>query len=279
MAGWLSPMLIVAVAGRKTTRELDVFQLMEVRSILGFLMLYPLVCRSGEFAATKTSRPLQHIGRNLVHYAAQLGWFFALTLIPLGQLVSIEFTIADLDRDPCQRLPRRTPYRLEDPGHRPWSRRRRRDRPSRNRPDQSRSTDRALRSRRLRHLQRDDEIPDAHRAHGGDYLLDACGAIRRRHSSGNLSLAMAVDLGLVLDRGDRVLRDVFAFLHGARDALCRCHHRAPMDFLRVPLTATAGWLLYTERLDIYTVLGALLILTGNLLNLKTSDPAPARAAT
>jgi drug/metabolite transporter (DMT)-like permease len=53
----------------------------------------------------------------------------------------------------------------------------------------------------------------------------------------------------------------------------------PMDFLRVPLTATAGWLLYAERLDIYTVLGALLILTGNLLNLKTSDPAPARAAT
>jgi drug/metabolite transporter (DMT)-like permease len=53
----------------------------------------------------------------------------------------------------------------------------------------------------------------------------------------------------------------------------------PMDFLRVPLTATAGWLLYAERLDIYTVLGAVLILTGNLLNLKTSDRAPARAAT
>jgi drug/metabolite transporter (DMT)-like permease len=53
----------------------------------------------------------------------------------------------------------------------------------------------------------------------------------------------------------------------------------PMDFLRVPLTASAGWLLYAERLDIYTVFGAALILTGNLLNLKTTDPAPARAAT
>src|ERR1051326_6520440 len=28
----------------------------------------------------------------------------------------------------------------------------------------------------------------------------------------------------------------------------------PMDFLRVPLTATVGWLLYSERLDLYTVL-------------------------
>jgi drug/metabolite transporter (DMT)-like permease len=53
----------------------------------------------------------------------------------------------------------------------------------------------------------------------------------------------------------------------------------PMDFLRVPLTATAGWLIYSERLDMFTVLGAALILTGNLLNLKALDPAPARART
>jgi drug/metabolite transporter (DMT)-like permease len=48
----------------------------------------------------------------------------------------------------------------------------------------------------------------------------------------------------------------------------------PMDFLRVPLTATAGWLLYAERLDIFTVLGAALILAGNLLNLKPHAALP-----
>jgi drug/metabolite transporter (DMT)-like permease len=52
----------------------------------------------------------------------------------------------------------------------------------------------------------------------------------------------------------------------------------PMDFLRVPLTAAAGWLLYSERLDMFTVLGAVLILTGNLLNLKPATPRAARAA-
>jgi drug/metabolite transporter (DMT)-like permease len=51
----------------------------------------------------------------------------------------------------------------------------------------------------------------------------------------------------------------------------------PMDFLRVPLTATAGWLIYGERLDMFTVFGAVLILTGNLLNLKTAGRLPARA--
>ena len=93
MAGWLSLMLVVAVAGREATRELNVFQIMEMRSVLGLLMLYPLIRLDGGFAALKTSRPLQHVGRNLIHYAAQLGWFFALTLIPMGQVVSIEFTM------------------------------------------------------------------------------------------------------------------------------------------------------------------------------------------
>src|SRR6202035_3305711 len=93
MAGWLTLMLIVAIAGRETTRELNVFQIMELRSILRLCMLYPLVRFSGGLAAMKTARPLQHIGRNLIHYAAQLGWFFALTLIPLGQVVAIEFTM------------------------------------------------------------------------------------------------------------------------------------------------------------------------------------------
>jgi drug/metabolite transporter (DMT)-like permease len=52
-----------------------------------------------------------------------------------------------------------------------------------------------------------------------------------------------------------------------------------MDFLRVPLTATAGWLIYSERLDMFTVLGAALILAGNLLNLRAADPVPARIGT
>ena len=42
------------------------------------------------------------------------------------------------------------------------------------------------------------------------------------------------------------------------------------------MTAAAGWLIYSERLDLFTVLGAALILTGNLLNLKTESAATQR---
>src|SRR6202008_149904 len=57
------------------------------------VLLSPLSLLYGGFATLKTSRPLAHLAPNLIHYAAQLGWFFSLTLIPLGQVVSIEFTM------------------------------------------------------------------------------------------------------------------------------------------------------------------------------------------
>ena len=41
----------------------------------------------------RTERLGRHIARNTVHYGAQFGWFFALTLIPIAQVVAIEFTM------------------------------------------------------------------------------------------------------------------------------------------------------------------------------------------
>jgi drug/metabolite transporter (DMT)-like permease len=50
----------------------------------------------------------------------------------------------------------------------------------------------------------------------------------------------------------------------------------PMDFLRVPLTAAAGWLFYGETLDAYTIFGAALILSANFINLRA--PATGKVA-
>jgi drug/metabolite transporter (DMT)-like permease len=279
MAGWLSLMLIVAVAGREATRELNVFQLMEARSILGFLMLYPLVRRSGGFAAMKTSRPLQHIGRNLVHYAAQLGWFFALTLIPLGQVVSIEFTM------PIWTAILASSFLGE------------------------RLTGWKILAVVLGLVGVAVIVRPATGQINPGQLIALSAAV-----GFGISIAMMKSLTrtehtvaiifwmLVVQSAAGILPAIYLWQWPSTSAWCWivviafcgtfshfCMARAmlyadativvPMDFLRVPLTATAGWLLYAERLDIYTVLGAALILTGNLLNLKTSDPAPARAAT
>jgi drug/metabolite transporter (DMT)-like permease len=277
MAGWLSLMLIVAVAGRETTRELNVFEIMEVRSIVGFVMLYPLVHLSGGFAAMKTRRPLQHIGRNLVHYAAQLGWFFALTLIPLGQVVSIEFTMPIWTAILAASYlgERLTGWKIlaivlglvgvaviVRPGT------------SAINPGQLIALGAAV---------------------GFGISITMMKSLTRTESTVAIIFWM-----IVIQSAAGFFPAIYWWQWPSTYAWCWmvviafcgtfshfCMARAmlyadativvPMDFLRVPLSATAGWLIYAERLDIYTVLGAILILTGNLLNLKSGDPAPARA--
>ena len=92
MALSIASFLGMTVAGRETTNVLNVFQVTELRSVVGFIILLPLVMASGGFSAMRTKRPMQHVARNVVHYMGQAGWLYALTLIPLAELVSIEFT-------------------------------------------------------------------------------------------------------------------------------------------------------------------------------------------
>ena len=47
MGGWLTLMVVIAVAGREAARELSVFQVMLLRSTLGMAMLWPLVRAAG----------------------------------------------------------------------------------------------------------------------------------------------------------------------------------------------------------------------------------------
>ena len=42
----------------------------------------------------------------------------------------------------------------------------------------------------------------------------------------------------------------------------------PLDFLRLPLVAVVGWLVWDERLEWFVLAGALLMLAGNYLNLR-----------
>jgi drug/metabolite transporter (DMT)-like permease len=279
MAGWLALMLIVAVAGRETTRELNVFQIMELRSLLGLFLLYPLIQLNGGLAAMKTSRPLQHIVRNLIHYAAQLGWFFALTLIPLGQVVSIEFTMPIWTAILAAGFlgERITVWKVAAIG--------------------------------LGVIGVIVIVRPSTGAINEGQLIALGAAVGFGISVAMMKSLTRTESTLAIIFWMLVIQSVAGFFPAlyvwkwptayawgwiAVIAFCGtfshyCMARAmlhadatvvlPMDFLRVPLTATAGWLIYSERLDLFTVLGAALILIGNLLNLKTPGPVPARAGT
>jgi drug/metabolite transporter (DMT)-like permease len=93
MSGWLVCMSVMAIAGREATREIAVFQIMELRSLIGLVLLWPLIHANGGLASMRTPNFWRHVGRNVLHYGAQYSWLLALTMIPLAQVISIEFTM------------------------------------------------------------------------------------------------------------------------------------------------------------------------------------------
>jgi drug/metabolite transporter (DMT)-like permease len=278
MAGWLALMLVIAVAGREALREINVFELMFIRSAIGLVLIYPLIHRAGGFSIVRTQRLPQHIARNTIHFGAQLGWFFALTLIPIGQVVAIEFTMPIWTAILAAMFlgERITAWKLFaivlgivgvviivrpatgeiNPG----------------------------------------QLIALAAAVGFGISVAMVKSLTRTEQTVTIIFYM-----LVVQTAGSMLPALYVWHWpslttwgwGLVIAFCGtfshyCMARAllyadatvvvPMDFLRVPLTALAGWLLYSEELDAFTVLGAALILTGNLVNLRASAPVPARAA-
>jgi drug/metabolite transporter (DMT)-like permease len=91
MAGWLTATLAMTVAGRELGHDIPVFVLMLLRSLIATAILGPIVLAQGNIRA-RFSQIRLHVVRNIIHYGAQYAWFSALLLIPLGEVISIEFT-------------------------------------------------------------------------------------------------------------------------------------------------------------------------------------------
>ncbi len=93
MLGSITSFTLMAVAGREVQAELNTFQLMAWRSAIGFAIVCALLVASRPgLAQIRTQVPWLHVQRNLFHFAGQNAWFLALMLLPLAQLVALEFT-------------------------------------------------------------------------------------------------------------------------------------------------------------------------------------------
>ena len=273
MLGWLTLMVTIAIAGREASHELALFQIMLMRSCIGILLLAPLVRRAGGIAAVRTTQLRWHALRNAVHYAAQYGWFAALTLIPLAQVVAIEFTM----------------------------------------PIWTALLAAAFLGERLYGGKVGAALlglvgvalivkPAADQVGAGQWIA----------LSAAIGFAVSVTLTKRLTRTDTPVAIIFWMLIvqsliglvpvllswrwpstaawgwvlliafcGTYSHYCMTnalrHAEAtlvvPMDFIRVPLTALAGWLIYGERVDMLAVAGTALILGGNVMNLRGAPVA------
>jgi len=92
MIGAVGSFSAMAVAGREISRELDTFELMLFRSVIGAGLVITFGFVTGCLGQARTARPGTHIVRNLFHFAGQNLWFYALNFITLAQLFAIEFT-------------------------------------------------------------------------------------------------------------------------------------------------------------------------------------------
>lgn len=82
----------MAVAGRAVSFELDTFEIMLYRSIVGFVIVLGLAMRTGGWTTITARHPGAHFLRNLCHFSGQNLWFYAITVIPLAQVFALEFT-------------------------------------------------------------------------------------------------------------------------------------------------------------------------------------------
>lgn len=92
MLGALCCFSATAVAGREAAAELDTFEIMAWRSIAGLVIVAAALAATRNLHKVRARRMHVHLGRNVVHFAGQNLWFYAVTLIPLAQLFAYEFT-------------------------------------------------------------------------------------------------------------------------------------------------------------------------------------------
>lgn len=92
MIGAICSFSAMAVAGREVSFALDTFEIMLFRSIVGVVIVVSAALIFGTWRQINKQQFGLHFARNIVHFTGQNLWFYAVTVIPLAQVFALEFT-------------------------------------------------------------------------------------------------------------------------------------------------------------------------------------------
>ncbi len=92
MTGAILSFSSMAVAGREVSFELDTFEIMLYRSLIGIVIVTAAASATGTLGQIDTRRLPLHFARNVSHFTGQNLWFFAIAVIPLAQVFALEFS-------------------------------------------------------------------------------------------------------------------------------------------------------------------------------------------
>lgn len=273
MVGALFSFMAMGVSGRELSSELGTFQILFFRSLVGLVVVMILLQRQGWHHA-RTRQPGLQLLRNLAHYGGQYGWFYGIALIPLAEVFAIEFTVPIWT---AVLAPLILKERLSGP----------------------RLVAVGFGITGMLIILR----PGMSVIHPASLvvLAGALGyaithTLTRKLTTTDTPLAVLfymttiqLPLGLLASWSDWVNPSpmlwpwvvvVGVTALSAHYCLTRALSLSdamvvvPMDFLRIPLIALVGYLVYQEPLDGFVLGGALVMLTGNLINIRAEQRRP-----
>ncbi|WP_223475508.1 DMT family transporter [Oricola indica] len=281
MGGAILSFASMAISGREIQAELDTFELMAYRSVIGFVLICVVISFSKRgFSQVKTQKAGLHILRNVFHFTGQNLWFYGVAVIPLAQLVALEFTnpiwVALLA--PLLLGERMTRARavgallgfigvliVARPGVAPLE--------AGHFAGLGAAVGFALNTLFTKKLMRTDTT--------------LCVIFWMTASQTVMGFALAAPGGMTMFSAALVPWIVVVGVAGLTAHYCltsALSHApasvvAPMEFLRLPFIAVLGMLIYGEPLELTVFLGGAVILAGNLLNINAERRAARAAAT
>ncbi|WP_108385171.1 DMT family transporter [Yoonia sediminilitoris] len=92
MIGAIVAFTSMAIAGRAVSFELDTFEIMLFRSLTGIVVVLIVGAAAGTLRQVRRTNMGVHFVRNVFHFTGQNLWFYAITVIPLAQVFALEFT-------------------------------------------------------------------------------------------------------------------------------------------------------------------------------------------
>ena len=92
MLGTVASFSAMAVAGREVSFQLDTFEIMMYRSVIGAALVLGWIAVTRQWGQVRFDNLRLHGVRNLAHFTGQNLWFYALASVPLAQVFALEFT-------------------------------------------------------------------------------------------------------------------------------------------------------------------------------------------
>ncbi|MGB3280696.1 MAG: DMT family transporter [Pseudorhodobacter sp.] len=280
MIGSITAFSAMAVAGREVSGTHDTFEIMTWRSLIGFVIVVSVAFARRRLSEVKTTRLRRHLLRNLAHFTGQNLWFFALTMIPLGQVFALEFTapiwvilLAPIFLGETLTRAKLLAAALGFAGTLIVAQ-----------PDFA-AFDSGVAAAALaalcfaatniatKSLTRHETIVSIMFWLTGMQLV--MGLIMAGYD-GDVALPTAQSLPWLVLIGLCGLTAHYCLTTAL--SLAPASVAIPVDFIRLPVAITLGWYLYSEALDAAIIIGSALILTGITVNLTSNSAAKKRAS-